>query len=331
LALTLTPQLESWERKGHPSQVRLAQWLAHVRERLALPSSAEDLALDLTVGFQRSQPLTGSGRDLDNYVFPIARHLSPHRFACAWASKVHGPTTVCVSPARPVTGAWGDGWSFAAGTASAASQSVAWKDQIEEQIASQAVEVPGSGPVELHLAFRLGPGRNWANLWKPAIDALGPILGSDDRRRFHPRDDRIVVLGLHRMVDPSLGRRIQVGVWWRSAARPQGQPDLTEPIVAVVPTHEPVEGVTLFRDDDDGYAAWLAGHPSGFVLNTTRSPTPSYLVLHRSSCRFISGVPPSGRRWTKDYLKVCADSSAELWRWARAISAQPTHCGFCTP
>jgi hypothetical protein len=90
LALTLAPQLESCERKDHPSQVRLGQWLAHVCERLALPSSAEDLALDLTVGFQRSRPLTGSGRDLDNFVLPVVRHLGPHRFACAWTSTARG-------------------------------------------------------------------------------------------------------------------------------------------------------------------------------------------------------------------------------------------------
>ena len=33
-----------------------------------------------------------------------------------------------------------------------------------------------------------------------------------------------------------------------------------------------------FVDDDRGYLRWLAANPTGFVLNTTRSPIPTYLI-----------------------------------------------------
>jgi hypothetical protein len=50
-------------------------------------------------------------------------------------------------------------------------------------------------------------------------------------------------------------------------------------------------GMRHFVDDDAGYLAWLAGHPADFVINTGRSPSAAYLMLHRASCRTISGTP----------------------------------------
>ena len=78
----------------------------------------------------------------------------------------------------------------------------------------------------MQLAFIVDPVRNWLSLWKPAIDALGNILGSDDPLRFHPRDDRIVKLALHRRESPTIGWRVGVGVWWR----PQVSAEAFDPI-----------------------------------------------------------------------------------------------------
>jgi hypothetical protein len=46
--------------------------------------------------------------------------------------------------------------------------------------------------------------------------------------------------------------------------------------------------MTTFVDDDEGYLAWVASHPDGYVVNCGRSPTPAYLRLHRAACKFIS-------------------------------------------
>jgi hypothetical protein len=35
------------------------------------------------------------------------------------------------------------------------------------------------------------------------------------------------------------------------------------------------DGVAVFRDDDESYLAWVAAHPTGFVVNTQRSGNPS--------------------------------------------------------
>jgi hypothetical protein len=44
-----------------------------------------------------------------------------------------------------------------------------------------------NGPVTLTLRFGVSGARNWSTLWKPAIDARGPVLGSaDPAKAFHP-------------------------------------------------------------------------------------------------------------------------------------------------
>jgi hypothetical protein len=74
-------------------------------------------------------------------------------------------------------------------------------------------------------------GRNWSTLWKPAIDALGPLLGMPDPNHpFRPSDDRIVDLTLHRNVDDALGHDVVVTVWCspvKSPVRKLGQGERT--------------------------------------------------------------------------------------------------------
>ncbi len=88
-----------------------------------------------------------------------------------------------------------------------------------------------------------------------------------------------------------------------------------------------------FVDDELGYKRWIAAHPGGYVVNTYRTPGPTYLKLHRATCRTISGSPARGIRWTSGgYAKVCADDRAELDRWARtAVGGTLDPCPFCQP
>ncbi|GLY89798.1 hypothetical protein Airi02_077270 [Actinoallomurus iriomotensis] len=94
---------------------------------------------------------------------------------------------------------------------SASSQTTAYKQQIYEQL-DHAATLP-DGPVSLRLRFSVGPRRNWLNLWKPTIDALGPILGrTAPEKPWHPRDGRIVDLSLHCRVEPSLGNEVAITI-----------------------------------------------------------------------------------------------------------------------
>lgn len=88
--------------------------------------------------------------------------------------------------------------------------------------------------------------------------------------------------------------------------------------------------VEIFRNDDGGYLAWLAAHSAGFVLNVARSPRPNYLILHRATCRTISGRPTRGGPWTGPYIKVCSDDQLQIAAWTgQAVGAAPTRCGVC--
>jgi hypothetical protein len=88
-----------------------------------------------------------------------------------------------------------------------------------------------------------------------------------------------------------------------------------------------------FADDDAGYLAWVDGHQHGFVVNTTRTPDPRYLILHQASCGTIGGKPTVRRNWTTgDYLKVCAETRGEFEQWARQVAGGELHpCGLCKP
>ena len=83
-----------------------------------------------------------------------------------------------------------------------------------------------------------------------------------------------------------------------------------------------------FQDDDQGFVAWLANNPDGFVINTKRKPKPGYLVLHRPSCRNLKSS--SLLNWTKDTVKFCSPSRATLEEWASStVGGEVTLCGSC--
>lgn len=88
-------------------------------------------------------------------------------------------------------------------------------------------------------------------------------------------------------------------------------------------------GVECFQDDDAGYERWLAGHPGLYVLNTARNPAPNYLMLHRATCRTISGTPARGARWTGEYIKFCGHRT-ELEEFAQTdVGALAQPCRLC--
>jgi hypothetical protein len=94
----------------------------------------------------------------------------------------------------------------------------------------------------------------------------------------------------------------------------------------------PALDVEIFRDDEVGYLGWLSAHPAGFVLNVARSPRPNYLILHRATCRTISGRPTRGGPWTGPYIKVCSDDSLQIAAWTgQHVAAAPTRCRVCVP
>lgn len=87
--------------------------------------------------------------------------------------------------------------------------------------------------------------------------------------------------------------------------------------------------VVIFEDDDEGYRRWLSEHRHGYVVNTHRPPSASYLMLHVAACHTIKGDPTRGSTWTAgEYSKVCSASRRELQNWAHAtFGTALTRCG----
>jgi hypothetical protein len=83
--------------------VRLAGFLAHVDAVVApeLAAASGRVAVELTVGLPGTVSLIDGGRDLDNYLFPVARRLGPERVAAIFGRKIHGPSSLAVGPAEP--------------------------------------------------------------------------------------------------------------------------------------------------------------------------------------------------------------------------------------
>ena len=94
--------------------------------------------------------------------------------------------------------------------------------------------------------------------------------------------------------------------------------------------------VRIFKDDEDGYIAWLASHPRGNVINANRGISPNYLILHTANCYTICqywGKATKGGFTERNYVKICARSHEELRSWAKetGLPLPFTHCQKCNP
>lgn len=91
--------------------------------------------------------------------------------------------------------------------------------------------------------------------------------------------------------------------------------------------------VREFRDDDEGYSAWLAANSDGYVVNILRWHSANTARVHRADCWTISREQPArGATWTGEYVKICATYLADLDQWATDHVGQSiTRCGTCRP
>jgi hypothetical protein len=80
-------------------------------------------------------------------------------------------------------------------------------------------------------------------------------------------------------------------------------------------------GAITFKGDDKIYLTWLQDNPDGYVINTPRGLSPSYMVLHRATCRTIR---PDERHYApgafteRQYVKVCSADLTALQHWVTA-------------
>lgn len=76
-----------------------------------------------------------------------------------------------------------------------------------------------------------------------------------------------------------------------------------------------------FHGDDDGYLAWRATNPLGFVVNYDEV---GYARLHRANCRQLDKKPPGFKSWTENYPKLCSTRFSD-------VEGRGVECFFCNP
>ncbi|WP_370330732.1 hypothetical protein [Mycolicibacterium hippocampi] len=87
-----------------------------------------------------------------------------------------------------------------------------YKEQVRAAVADGA-PVPADRPVRLELSFVVGFTMNYLNLWKPTIDALGPLLGPGvSGKPWDPNDGRITELAMHVTVNPNARYGVVIGI-----------------------------------------------------------------------------------------------------------------------
>jgi hypothetical protein len=216
----IRPVLASWDAKTHPSQVRLQAFLLQITTELGSHAGAGDpLYLHLDVNVEDKRNLLRH-HDLENYLTPLVGGLGARKFVLASATKSVGGGSRLVL-GRALDGAdlqRRAGWHSFSCEAGAGAQRKSWKEGLRTSLRDAGVEKMPDGPVEVQLAWRCSPSRNWVWLWKPTGDAMGPVLGEPDGMNpFNPADDRIVSLVLHLNADPHMKHDVRVGMWWRAA------------------------------------------------------------------------------------------------------------------
>ncbi len=139
-------------------------------------------------------------------MYPLVHWLGAD-VVSAWATKRHAAeSTLLIEPARSTT-APEAGWWVGVETSY---ETARYKEQIAQQLeAAGAVEVAPGKPLTARIAFLVGPGRNWLNLSKPTIDALGVLVG-EGTRPWAPQDGRITSLGLIKWVDDGLQHQVRI-------------------------------------------------------------------------------------------------------------------------
>jgi hypothetical protein len=159
--LPVAPVLESWEKADHPDQQRLRAYLDRIEALVgaSFPVTAGHLALELTVGLPPSVVLDSGGRDLDNYLLPIARRIGQQRFDAVFGRKLHAATSaITVAAATQVGSSPGEPQLSIRVTGS--STSSAWKQQIHDACHASSSSPLPPGAMTLCIRFGVSSRRN---------------------------------------------------------------------------------------------------------------------------------------------------------------------------
>jgi len=90
-----------------------------------------------------------------------------------------------------------------------------------------------------------------------------------------------------------------------------------------------------FPQNDDEYQKWLHSNLVGFVINTYKTPTSKYMVLHAHNCRTINELASfaGNDAFTNNgYTKICSVSIKGLEDWMKGKGFSfSKECQKCNP
>jgi hypothetical protein len=88
------------------------------------------------------------------------------------------------------------------------------------------------------------------------------------------------------------------------------------------------EELVVIPETEDEYAAWVAQHPEGFVVNVPRDRGDRQMYWHQANCSFI--LPSAEWRSVgPDSFKVCSVHPGALAVWAKSQSLELRYCDDC--
>ncbi|MCA1667046.1 MAG: hypothetical protein LC793_06535 [Thermomicrobia bacterium] len=213
----IEPLLASWNRKTDPAQIRLQRYLDDLQSAAGTLPSGQRLFLHMQIDVKKPERLLHH-YDLENYLTPVVIRFGAGHFVFVSATKSVGRGSHLMIGHAVSLGNDSalEGWSDFAYHAGSGAATKEWKVGIRNALLNTRPQALPPGPVAVHLAWRCARQRNWAMLWKPTGDAMGPVLGEPSPQHpFNPSDDRIVSLGLHLNADDAMGHDVDVGMWWR--------------------------------------------------------------------------------------------------------------------
>lgn len=91
--------------------------------------------------------------------------------------------------------------------------------------------------------------------------------------------------------------------------------------------------VEFFQHDEEGYAAWLAEHARGHVVNVDETGTTGTRI-HKASCPTLRVGAGGGKKLTSSYPKACSRDRGELDAWHReryGCGLRELRCKICEP
>jgi hypothetical protein len=201
----------------HAAQARLVDYLTRLTgQALPLPSSTLPLFLHLHIQVPREANVL-HGYVLESFLTPLfgARWLDGSRFSLVIGTKgTEAASSLTIGLASSPSAAF-KGPAACKAVPSEAPGSIEWVEELRRAVARcGSVPLP-EGPIHLRVQLRCASARNWVGLWKPAGDAMGPILGYDHSRNpYHPRQDRLTRLEFHRQLDERLATAVEAEYFW---------------------------------------------------------------------------------------------------------------------